>query len=245
MSHIQIKDEQGVRIISIDRPDKLNALSLDMYKQMTEYLIQGESDNGIRAFLLRGQQNCFTSGNDIADFLSNPDMGRNHPAVNFLFTLLTLKKPLIAAVSGSAVGIGTTVLLHCDLVYADDSAQFMLPFVNLGLVPEAGASLLLPQLIGHPHAAELLLLGEPFNAETAKDLKMINRICSASELYGFALKQAKRIAAQPPEAIQQTKQLMRPNQQQVNRQMELEIEQFAKLLHSEQAQARFKAFLNK
>lgn len=116
MSHIQVQDDQGVRIISFNRPDKRNALDLNMYKQLTEYLIEGEADNDIRAFMLHGQDNCFTSGNDIADFLKNSDLGPNHPAVRFLFCLLELKKPLVAAVSGSAVGIGTTVLLHCVIL---------------------------------------------------------------------------------------------------------------------------------
>ncbi|MGL4900792.1 MAG: enoyl-CoA hydratase-related protein, partial [Shewanella sp.] len=148
MSHIQVQDDQGVRIISFNRPEKRNALDLNMYKLLTEYLIAGEADNDIRAFMLHGQHNCFTSGNDVADFLKNSELDQNHPTVRFLFCLLELKKPLVAAVSGAAVGIGTTLLLHCDLVYADSSAKFQLPFVNLALVPEAGASLLLPELVG-------------------------------------------------------------------------------------------------
>lgn len=245
MSHIQVQDDQGVRIISFNRPDKRNALDLDMYKQMTEYLIEGEADNDIRAFMIHGQGNCFTSGNDIADFLKNSDLGPNHPAVRFLFCLLEIKKPLVAAVSGAAVGIGTTLLLHCDLVYADDTAKFQLPFVNLALVPEAAASLLLPELVGYQKAAELLLLGESFNAVTAHQLNMINTIVAQQDLLSYALGQAKKLANQPPEALQITRQLMRPHKHRVQHQMHQELEQFAERLRSDEAKSRFQAFLKK
>ncbi len=243
MSHIQVQDEQGVRIISINRPEKLNALSLDMYQQVTEYLRQGEADNGIRAFLLKGQQNCFTSGNDISDFISNTNMDPTHPAVQFLFCLAELKKPLVAAVAGSAVGIGTTVLLHCDLIYADPSAQFMLPFINLGLVPEAGASLLLPNLIGHPKAAELLMLGEAFDASMALSMGLINHICAQEDLFEYALTKAKQLAKQPAQAMMATKSLLRSNQAEVIEQMQKELKEFEIRLNSDEAKNRFKAFL--
>ena len=239
MSHIQVQDDQGVRIISFNRPDKRNALDLNMYKQLTEYLIEGEADNDIRAFMLHGQDNCFTSGNDVADFLKNSDLGPNHPAVRFLFCLLEL------AVSGAAVGIGTTVLLHCDLVYADNTAKFQLPFVNLALVPEAGASLLLPELVGYQKAAELLLLGESFNAETAHRLNMINEIVAHEDLLSYALSQAKKLANQPPQALQITRQLMRPHKNRVQHQMHQELEQFSARLKSDEAKSRFQAFLKK
>ncbi|MDT3281692.1 enoyl-CoA hydratase [Shewanella scandinavica] len=245
MSHILVQDDQGVRIISFNRPDKRNALDLNMYKQLTEYLIEGEADNDIRAFMLHGQDNCFTSGNDVADFLKNSDLGPNHPAVRFLFCLLELKKPLVAAVSGAAVGIGTTVLLHCDLVYADNTAKFQLPFVNLALVPEAGASLLLPELVGYQKAAELLLLGESFNAETAHRLNMINEIVAHEDLLSYALSQAKKLANQPPQALQITRQLMRPHKNRVQHQMHQELEQFSARLKSDEAKSRFQAFLKK
>ena len=245
MSNIQVQDVQGVRVIRLNRPDKRNALDLDMYKQLTEYLIEGEADNDIRAFMLRGDNNCFTSGNDVADFLKNSDLGPNHPAVRFLFCLLELKKPMVAAVAGSAVGIGTTVLLHCDLVYADYTAKFQLPFVNLALVPEAGASLLLPELIGYQKAAELLLLGEPFDAATAHSLNMINAIIPSDELFEHALNQAQKLAAQPPQALQMTRQLMRPHKSRVQHQMHQELEQFGVRLRSDEAKAKFQAFLKK
>ncbi|MCE9687053.1 enoyl-CoA hydratase-related protein [Shewanella sp. AS16] len=245
MSHIQVQDDQGVRIISFNRPDKRNALDLDMYKQLTEYLIAGEADNDIRAFMIHGQQNCFTSGNDVADFLKNSDLGPNHPAVRFLFCLLELKKPLVAAVSGAAVGIGTTLLLHCDLVYADETAQFQLPFVNLALVPEAGASLLLPELVGYQKAAELLLLGDSFDANTAHELRLVNALVAPDALLAHALDKAKRLAAQPPQALQATRQLMRPHKHRVQHQMHQELEEFGIRLGSDEAKARFQAFLSK
>ncbi|MGI2900036.1 enoyl-CoA hydratase [Shewanella algae] len=245
MSTIQVQDEQGVRIIRFNRPDKRNALDLDMYKQLKEYLIQGEADNEIRAFLLTGSENCFTSGNDVADFLKQPDLGPNHPAVRFLFCLLELKKPLVAAVSGAAVGIGTTLLLHCDLVYADNTAQFRLPFIDLALVPEAGSSLLLPELVGYQKASELLLLGESFDAETALDLKLINRMLSPVELFPYALEKAKALASKPPQALQLTRQLMRPHKSRVQHQMHQELELFGQRLQSDEAKAVFRQFLNK
>lgn len=245
MSTIQVQDEQGVRIITINRPDKRNALSLDMYSSLTEYLIQGESDNAIHAFLIKGQPDCFTSGNDVADFLKNSNLDAEHPAFRFLFSLLDLKKPLVAAVTGAAVGIGTTVLLHCDLVYADPSAKFQLPFVNLALVPEAGASLLLPQLVGPQKAAELLLLGESFDANTANSLNIVNEVVSAGEVFDYALAKAIKLANQPPQALQATRALLRPHKDVVRKQMERELEQFAVRLKSDEAKNRFKAFLNK
>ncbi|MCL2918443.1 enoyl-CoA hydratase [Shewanella litorisediminis] len=245
MSKILVKDLDGVRVISFNRPEKRNALDLDMYSQLTEYLMQGESDNDIRAFLLTGEANCFTSGNDVADFLQNSELGPNHPAVRFLYCLLELKKPVVAAVSGSAVGIGTTLLLHCDLVYADNSAKFQLPFVNLALVPEAGASILLPELVGYQKAAELLLLGEPFDAETALSFRLINALCPRDALQQTALDKARKLASQPPQALQQTRQLMRPHKHRVQHQMHLELEAFGERLRSDEAKARFQAFLTK
>ena len=245
MSNIEVKDDKGVRIIRFNRPDKRNALTLDMYRQLTEYLIEGEADNDIRAFLICGENHCFTSGNDIKDFVSNGELGPTHPAVRFLFCLLELKKPMVAAVSGAAVGIGTTLLLHCDLVYADDTAQFQLPFVNLALVPEAGASMLLPQLVGYQKAAELLLLGESFDAQTAKQLGMINGVIAQDELFGHAFDIGKKLAEKPVNAMQLTKKLMKVNRNKLQHQMYLELEHFGSQLKSDEAKERFQAFLGK
>jgi enoyl-CoA hydratase/carnithine racemase len=245
MSHIQVRDDQGVRIISFNRPEKRNAFNLEMYQQFTEYLIQGEADNDIRAFMFHGTENCFTSGNDIADFLKSGELVEEHPTVKFLFCLLDLKKPVVAAVTGAAVGIGTTLLLHCDLVYADNSAKFQMPFVNLALVPEAASSLLLPLIVGQQKAAELILLGEAFNATTAAELNIINKVIDDADLLSFSLAQAKKLAAQPPQSLQASKQLLRHNQAQVKAQMKLELVQFSKRLQSDEAKQRFQAFLQK
>ncbi|QYK00983.1 enoyl-CoA hydratase [Shewanella psychrotolerans] len=245
MSTIQIQDEQGVRIITINRPDKRNALNLYMYTQLTEYLIQGESDNGINVFMIKGQSDCFTSGNDVADFLKNSNLGPDHPTFKFLFTLLDLNKPIVAAVTGPAVGIGTTLLLHCDLVYADNSAKFQLPFVNLALVPEAGASLLLPRLVGPQKAAELLLLGESFNAHDAQQMNLINQIIPSESLFDYAKTQAIKLAQKPPQALQTSRQLMRYDQDLVRAQMKKELKEFNVRLQSDEAKQRFQAFLNR
>ncbi|WP_076539096.1 enoyl-CoA hydratase [Shewanella sp. UCD-KL21] len=245
MSQIQIKDDQGVRIISFNRPEKRNAFNLKMYQQLTEYLIQGELDNAIRAFILRGEGNCFTSGNDISDFLGSGELNETHPTVQFLHCILEIKKPLLAAVSGAAVGIGTTLLLHCDLVYADNTAKFQLPFVNLALVPEAASSLLLPLIVGQQKAAELILLGESFTASIAKELNIINQVVEQSQLDDFVLSQAKKLAAQPPLALQASKQLLRHNQAEVKQQMLKELVLFSERLKSDEAKARFQAFLTK
>lgn len=244
MSLITMRDEQGVRIISFNRVDKRNAFNLEMYQQLTEYLIQGDSDNAIRAFMLHGEGNCFTSGNDIADFLKSGKLDKQHPTVKFLYTLLNLKKPLVAAVQGAAVGIGTTLLLHCDLVYADNSAKFQMPFVNLALVPEAASSLLLPQLVGPQKAAELILLGEPFNANYAAELNIINQVIDG-DVVAYALDKAFKLAKQPPQALQASRQLLRHNQSKVIEQMELELTHFDTRLQSDEAKALFQAFLSK
>ncbi|ACJ27550.1 Enoyl-CoA hydratase/isomerase [Shewanella piezotolerans WP3] len=245
MSTIQVKDDNGVRIITFNRPDKRNALNLQMYTQLTEYLIQGESDNEIRAFMFRGQAQCFTSGNDVADFLKNSNLGVDHPAFKFLFCLLDLTKPVVAAVTGAAVGIGTTLLLHCDLVYADNTAKFQLPFVKLALVPEAGASLLLPQVVGHVKAAELLMLGESFDAKSAHQYGLINDVITNEDIFEFSLSQAKKLAQQPPISLQTTKQLMRYNKEAIRAQMEKELVEFGARLASDEAKSRFAAFLKK
>ncbi|MBR9727661.1 enoyl-CoA hydratase-related protein [Shewanella intestini] len=245
MSLIQVCDAQGVRVISFNRPEKRNAFNLEMYQQLTEYLIQGEADNNIRAFMFKGSETCFTAGNDIADFLQSGTLDNHHPTVKFLLTVLSISKPMVAAVSGAAVGIGTTLLLHCDLVYADSTAKFQMPFVQLALVPEAASSYLLPQLVGHQKAAELLLLGEPFSAKTANELNIINAIIDTVSVGDFALQQAKKLAALPPQSMQASRKLLRHNQQAVKEQMEKELIEFDVRLQSNEAKVRFNAFLKK
>lgn len=243
MSHIQVQDDKGVRCIRFNRPEKRNALNIHMYQHLTEYLIEGESDNNINAFLITGSNQCFSAGNDIADFLNYANLDSNHPVFRLLFLLLELKKPIVAAVSGPAIGIGTTLLLHCDLIYADNTAKFQLPFVDLNLVPEAGSSVLLPQLVGHAKAAELLLLGDVFNAQTAKELNIINDIIDEQQLECYALEKAIRLANKPVEALQMTRKLMRVSKHKLQHQMYMELEHFGKQLNSNEAKQIFKRFL--
>ncbi|MCE9677589.1 enoyl-CoA hydratase-related protein [Shewanella sp. AS1] len=245
MSSIQIRDHQGVRIITLNRPEKRNALNLEMYSHLTEYLIQGERDNGIHAFVIKGQTDCFTSGNDVSDFLKNSNLGPQHPAFQFLFTLLDLNKPIVAAVSGPAIGIGTTLLFHCDLIYAAPDAQFQLPFVNLALVPEAGSSMLLSRLVGPHKAAELLLLGEVFSSDEAYKMRMVNRIIEVEKLETYALNQAIKLAKQAPQALQASRRLMRHDKEALRAQMQAELKEFAVRLQSDEAKAKFHAFLSR
>lgn len=199
----------GVFRIQINRPEKKNALTIAMYQAMTEALVAAATDLDTRVIMIAGTESCFTAGNDLADFLNNPPTGEDSPVFVFLKTLMAAEKPVIAVVHGVAVGIGTTMLLHSDLVYAAPSARFQVPFVNLGLTPEAGSSLVLPQLMGHRRAAELLLLGETIDGETALALGLINAVRADSELDEFAMHKAAQLAAKPPTAVRLSKQLMK------------------------------------
>ncbi len=180
-----------------------------MYQAMTDALRAAETDPSIRVILIAGTESCFTAGNDLADFLNNPPTGEDSPVFVFLKTLIGAQKPVVAAVHGVAVGIGTTLLLHCDLVYAGPSARFQLPFVNLGLTPEAASSLILPQLMGHRRAAEMLMLGETIDAQTALDFGLINAVRADGELDEFALHKAEQLVAKAPTALRLTKMLMK------------------------------------
>src|SRR6476660_7811721 len=179
--HIVVSIQDRVLTLRLDRPEKKNALTLGMYRGMIEALQQAEADPAVRVVLITGSNDCFTAGNDLMDF-ANAKPGETSPAIIYLQTLAAAQKPVIAAVAGVAVGIGTTMLLHCDLAYAASGARFQLPFVNLGLCPEAGSSVMLPELMGHRRAAELLLFGEPFSSEKALELGIINAVYPGGEL---------------------------------------------------------------
>jgi enoyl-CoA hydratase/carnithine racemase len=232
--------------IQINRPDKKNALTLAMYDAMTEALLAAEADPAVRAILFAGADTCFTAGNDLGDFLNNPPSGEDSPVFRFLKTLLAAQKPVLAAVHGVAVGIGTTMLLHCDLVWAGPSARFQVPFVNLGLTPEAASSLILPQLMGHRRAAELLLLGETFDAETALAAGLVNGLRADSELDAYVLHKAQMLASKPPTAVRLTKMLMkRWPAEAVRRAMSAEGEIFISRLHSPEAREAMTAFFER
>ncbi|MDX2480219.1 MAG: enoyl-CoA hydratase [Desulfuromusa sp.] len=241
---VTTSQDQGILQIGIQRPEKLNALTLAMYDAMTAALESAEEEDQIRVILLHGTENCFTSGNDLRDFARNPPAGENSPVFRFLRAISQVKKPLIAMVSGPAVGIGTTLLLHCDLVYADETARFQLPFVNLGLCPEAASSYLLPKLVGHLQASEILLLGEMIDVERAVQLGLVNRSFSPSDLLEQVMAKAAHLAAQPPASVRLTKSLLKESQaHQVAEVMRKEGELFLRQLANPEAQEAINAFI--
>lgn len=224
-----------VMVLTLNRQDKLNALTQEMYALLVQQLMQAEQDDNVRVVLLQGSQDCFCAGNDLDDFLDNDGDIEERPVHQFIRLLPALKKPLVAAVSGAAVGIGTTLLLHCDLVYCSDQTRFSLPFVNLGLVPEAGSSLLLPNLVGRVHAAELLLLGKAFNGHKAVQLGIANEVLPADQVIERAHQQAQRLAAQPPLALQATKALLKGTRPTLDAAMSAEEKAFNQALQGSEA----------
>ena len=207
--HIQSEICNSILMLRINRPDKKNALNLAMYQRLADALREADCDDSVRVILISGAGGCFTSGNDMSDFLLAPPTGPESPVMQFLFAISETRKPLIAAVDGLAVGVGVTMLLHCDLVYAGSSATFQMPFVNLGLCPEAGSSLLLPCIMGHQRAAELLLLGEVFSAEKACNLGIVTEVCPDDVLLATAEKRALQLAKQPAAAVRSAKSLLK------------------------------------
>ncbi len=236
--------QHGVLRIGINRPEKKNALSLKMYEAMAEALARAEEDERVRVLLLHGTAECFTSGNDLADFAHAPPSGKDSPVFRFLAAVSGAKKPLVAAVNGPAVGIGTTMLLHCDLVYAGEGAVFQLPFVNLGLCPEAASSYLLPKLAGHLRASELLLLGEPFCAEAALKMGLVNGIYPDGKLFQGAIGQARKLAEKPQGSVRLTKALLKESQaERVAGVMSREGRHFMEALAGPEAREAISAFL--
>jgi enoyl-CoA hydratase/carnithine racemase len=245
MSNVHTDIQDRVMRIELARTDKKNALTAEMYGAMAEAFAAAEADAAVRAILIHGTRDCFTAGNDLKDFLARPAGGPS-PAFRFISALPTLRKPLIAAVGGPAVGVGTTMLLHCDLVYAAPGARFQMPFVPLGLVPEAASSLLLPMIAGYQRAAELLLLGQPFGAEKALAAGFVTEIVPEAELLERARAAAAGIAALPPASVRLTKQLMkRPLGAAIASQMEEEGRIFAERLQSGEAKEAMTAFFEK
>jgi enoyl-CoA hydratase/carnithine racemase len=246
MNHIITESADGILRIEIDRPDKKNALTAAMYQALADAIELAEADSGVRVMLIHGKSDLFTAGNDLQDFLDNPPRDDHRPVFQFLYGISQAQKPIVAAVAGAAVGIGTTMLLHCDLVYAAPNARLQLPFVNLGLVPEAGSSLLLPGLIGYQRAAELLLLGEPFSAQQGKEIGLVTEVVPGSELLATAMAQAKKLASKPAASLRITKQLMKQGQMAaVAQRIKLESDHFGERLDSPEAKEAFSAFLEK
>ena len=246
MSDMMKHTEGGVTTLTLNRVASKNALTADMYAAMADALSEAAQDPAQRVVVLQGHEAVFTAGNDITDFLNNPPAGDEAPVHRFLHAIAAFPKPLIASVCGPAVGVGTTLLLHCDLVVAGDNAMFALPFVNLGLCPEAASSLLLPQLMGHKRAAQALLLGDPFSAETALEVGLVNAVLPPTEANAHAQNLAARLAAKPLDALMQSKRLMKaPQQAQTLQVMADEGEVFKRLLVAPAAKEAFSAFLEK
>ena len=236
----------GVQTIEIARPEKKNALTAAMYQSMCDALKAAQADGAVRAVLITGQPGIFTSGNDLEDFMQRPPQGSESPVFQFMQALLACDKPVVVAVTGAAIGIGTTLLMHCDLVYASDEARFAVPFTNLGLVAEFASSLLLPLNAGYVKAAEKLLLGDPFGAEEAQEMKLVNAILPAGEGVNHARRVAERFNALPPAAVRETKKLMRRGlAQQVQETIAVESELFGQRLRSPEAREAFQAFFEK
>jgi enoyl-CoA hydratase/carnithine racemase len=238
--------ERGVMTITLNRLDRKNSITSAMYGAMADALAAAESDAAVRVAVLQGHETVFSAGNDIGDFLNKPPAGMDSPVFRFLRGIATFPKPLLAAVCGPAVGVGTTLLFHCDLVYAGDNAAFSMPFVNLGLCPEAASSLLVPQMLGYHRAAEALLLGEPFMAEAALEVGLVNRVVPPTEANGVAQAAARKLAAKPLSSLVETKRLMKKGQQQlVLQQMADEGQSFSRMLGEPAAKEAFGAFMEK
>ena len=236
----------GVAIIEIARPEKKNAITAAMYLAMAEALMLADADAAVRAVLIGGQPGIFTSGNDLEDFMQRPPSSEETPSRVFMKALMGCEKPVVAAVTGAAIGIGTTMLLHCDFVYVSDEARLAMPFVSLGLVPEFGSSLLVPQLMGNPRAAEKLLLGEPFTGAQAVECGIANAVLPAGEVMAHARRIAERFNTLPPAAVRETKKLMRrARTSDVPGTIAAESEVFRARLQSPEAKEAFGAFFQK
>ncbi|QOY95025.1 enoyl-CoA hydratase [Massilia sp. UMI-21] len=246
-----ITKANGLLTIEFNRLERKNAITAAMYQSMADALVEAEQDSAVRAILIAGKPEIFTAGNDLDDFMKNsaPVPGvpsENRPVFQFMRALNGLSKPVIAAVAGAAIGIGTTMLMHCDLVYAADNAKFSVPFTQLGLCPEFGSSLLLPQLAGYPRAAEKLLLGEAFGAQEAFEMGLLTKVLPAAELRAFAERQAAKLVALPAASIRTTKALMkRPRADAIGAAIAAENERFAAMLLAPEAKEAFTAFFEK
>jgi len=238
--------QNAVFTVEIHRPEKKNALTQAMYMAMAQGIKQADADAEVNVILLRGAEDCFTSGNDVNDFVKAQADDGERPSVVFMRAIAHAKKPIIAAVGGLAIGIGTTMLFHCDLVYAAEDSYLQLPFTRLGLCPEAGSSYLLPQMIGHQRASELLLLGDRFSARQAQEYGIVNEVLPAAGYLEHATNKAVELAKLPSESVQVSKALIKRQQQPaLDTEINEELKHFSRLLQSPEAQAIVQAFLSK
>jgi enoyl-CoA hydratase/carnithine racemase len=250
--NIRVTTSGGVTTLEIARPEKKNALSLAMYEAMTQALVAASTDSAVRAVLIAGQPGTagqpgiFTAGNDLEDFLAAPPTGEDSPVLRFMKALQSFEKPVVAAVTGTAIGIGVTMLLHCDLVYVSTDAKLAMPFVSLGLVPEFAASLLIPRLMGHVKAAEKLLLGAPFTAAEAVELGIANAAPPPDQVLSQARAAAERLNQLPAGAVRDTKRLMRAGlRNAVEQAIREEAAVFVERLRSPEAKQALTEFLQK
>jgi enoyl-CoA hydratase/carnithine racemase len=243
--HVATGREGAVQILRLNRPEKKNALTVAMYKALAAALNAANTDDGVAVTVILGQPGIFCAGNDIADFLAASQGGDVLHGLEFLKALAACDKPLIVAADGPAVGLGTTILFHCDLAFASPRAVFQTPFVDLGLVPEAGSSLLGPRVMGHVRAFELLAMGEPFSAEQAKEAGLINRIVAPDALESEALKAARTLADKPRQALRIARRLLRGDTTALVERMQEEGAHFLERIKSNEAASAFMAFLQK
>lgn len=244
MSHILVEQVGAVLVLKLNRAEKKNALTQEMYQTLATKINEAAGDFAIRSVVISSEGDSFTAGNDINDFANNPQMDENSPVFNFLFAIHNFPKPLIAAVHGRAVGIGTTMLMHCDIVTANPNSIFSMPFVSLGLVAEGGSSYLFPRLVGHAKAAEILLTGRGFTADEALQMGLINEI--STDHFGAAMKFANTLAEQPPTAVINTKALLKSGSHEaLNQVIRAEGELFRMAVDSDEAQQAFMNFLMK
>ncbi|MEY4490486.1 MAG: 2,3-dehydroadipyl-CoA hydratase [Pseudomonadota bacterium] len=246
MHEILSHTDAGVMTLTFNRVDKKNSLTAAMYASLADAIAQAAVDTQVRVLVFQGHETVFCAGNDIADFLNNPPANQDAPVFRLLRNISEFPKPVLAAVAGPAVGIGTTLLFHCDLVYAGDNAAFAMPFVNLGICPEAASSLLAPQMFGYHRAAEALLLGEPFMAEAALEVGLVNRVLPPTEVNQYVQVQARKLASKPLSSLLETKRLMKAGMAQlVQQQMNEEAASFGRMLHEPAAKEAFSAFMEK
>ncbi|MFC6440784.1 enoyl-CoA hydratase [Bowmanella sp. JS7-9] len=245
MSLVITQFQDAIARISLNRPEKKNSLNQAMYQALDDALIQAIDDDSIKVICLQSASADFTAGNDLVDFANLQKNTSLASTVGFMRTLMFCPKPVVAKVEGLAIGIGTTLLLHCDFVYAAENAQFLLPFVNLALVPEYASSLLLPAVAGHRKAAQWLMLGEPFGAAEAHENGIISQVLPSDSLQAEVDKLLHKLASKPRQALMQTKALMKPDIDAVAEHMDAELDVFFEQLQSEAAKEAFAAFLEK
>jgi enoyl-CoA hydratase/carnithine racemase len=240
---VTVSDDSGVRVIRLNRPEKKNALTLAMYGEVTRALREADADAAIRCVMIAGSPGAFCAGNDITDFLQAGGGGIDPRAHDFLHALARRQKPLVAAVNGVAIGVGTTLLLHCDYVVAGTEATLSTPFIRLGLIPEAASTLLAPMRMGYARAFELLVMGHPLTAAQAKDAGIANTVVDAAAVDDVAFAAAREIAALPAKTVAVTRGLMRGHVDEIIKRIETESMHFRELLQSDEARAAFAAFL--